>query len=195
MNKELREIIYEDKVYYYCKGIKRIYRMITHNPLYQRGKYIIVARKAGYFYLHNNSLINKILLLYYSRKKNILGEKLEIELGPHEFGRGIRIYHNNIVVNGGAIIGDNCEFYGNNCIGNKGSDFEPLGAPVVGNNVSFGVGANAIGKIKICSNVQISSMSLINKDIKESGVYGGTPAKLLKKYSEYKKQLNKEENK
>ena len=73
-------------------GGKRIYRVITHNPLYQRGKYIIASRKAGYYFLYSNSLINKIRFLYYSRKKNILGEKLGIELGPHEFGRRIRIY-------------------------------------------------------------------------------------------------------
>ncbi|WP_297236232.1 hypothetical protein [uncultured Flavonifractor sp.] len=180
MNKELREVISEDKEYYYGGGVKRIYRGITHNPLYQRGKYIISARKAGYYFLHSNSLVNKIRFLYYSRKKNILGEKLGIELGPHKFGRRLRIYHNNIVVNGGAIIGDDCELYGCNCIGNKGSNFDPLGAPNVGNHVSFGVGANAIGKINICDCVQISSMSLVNKDITQAGLYVGTPAKLLK---------------
>lgn len=56
MNKELREAIWEDKEYYYGGGgVKSIYRMITHNPLYQRGKYIIAARKAGYYFLHSNS--------------------------------------------------------------------------------------------------------------------------------------------
>lgn len=46
MNKELRKIILEDKEYYYGKGLKRVYRIITHNLLHQRGRYIIVARKA-----------------------------------------------------------------------------------------------------------------------------------------------------
>lgn len=178
----MREIILEDKEYYYGGGVKRIYRVITHNPLYQRGKYIIAARKAGYYFLHGSSLINKIRFLYYSRKKNILGEKLGIELGPHEFGRRIRIYHNNIVVNGGAIIGDDCELYGDNCIGNKGSNSSPLDAPVLGNSVSIGVGAKCIGKIHIADNVKISSMSLVNKDIDETcALYGGVPARIIKK--------------
>lgn len=156
--------------------------MITHNPLYQRGKYIIVARKVGYYFLHSNSLINKIRFLYYSRKKNILGEKLGIELEPNEFGRRIRIYHNNIVVNGGAIIGDDCELYGDNCIGNKGADSIPLDTPVLGKGVSIGVGAKCIGKIHIADSVKISSMSLVNKDIDGTGtLYGGVPARMIKK--------------
>ena len=182
MNKELREAISEDKEYYYGVGGKRIYRVITHNPLYQRGKYIIAARKAGYYFLHSNSLMNKIWFLYYSRRKNVLGEKLGIELGPYEFGRRIRIYHNNIVVNGGAIIGDDCELYGDNCIGNKGADSIPLDAPILGNGVSIGVGAKCIGKIRIADNVKISSMSLVNKDIDETGaLYGGVPARMIYK--------------
>lgn len=80
----------------------------------------------------------------------------------------------------GGVLGDDCELYGNNCIGNKGSSFAPLDAPIIGNSVSFGVGANAIGKIRVCDNVKISGMSLVNKDIIEEGIYGGIPVRLLK---------------
>ncbi len=182
MYKELREIIAEDKQYYYGTGLKRIFRMITHNPLYQRGKYIIIARKAGYYAENRKGIINKLLFVYYMRRKNTLGEKLSIELGPRKFGRRLRIYHNNIVVNVGAVIGDDCELYGDNCIGNKGSQSSPTQAPILGNSVSFGVGAKAIGKVKIPDNVKISSLSLVNKDLEESNaLYAGVPAKLIKK--------------
>lgn len=161
--------------------MKRVYRIVTHNPLYQRGRYIIVARKAGYYLLNSNSIIHKLLSLYYTRKKNILGEKLGIELGPNVFGRRLKIYHNNIVVNGGAIIGDDCELYGDNCIGNKGSSSVSLEAPILGKGVSLGVGVKAIGKIRIADNVKVSSSSLVNKNIDEKGsLYGGVPAKLIK---------------
>ena len=183
MNRELRKIIAEDKEYYYGRGLKRIFRIITHNPLHQRGRYITIARKAGYYSSHCNGLVNKILYVYYVRKKNILGEKLGIELGPKEFGRRIRIYHNGIVVNVGAIIGDDCELYGDNCIGNKGSNSQPLDAPIVGNGVSFGVGAKAIGKVCIANNIKISSLTLVNKDLdQENALYAGVPAKLIKKF-------------
>ncbi|MBO5525553.1 MAG: hypothetical protein J5993_02260 [Clostridia bacterium] len=180
--KELKEIIKEDKAYYFDKGLKRVYRFFTHNPLYQRGRYIIICRKIGYYSLHQKSILGKILLAFYSRKKNILGEKIHIELGPNIFGRRLRIYHNDIVVNVGAIVGDDCELYGNNCIGNRGSNFPPTDAPILGNGVSLGVGANIIGKVHIAHNIKISSMSLVNKDLtEENALYGGVPAKLIKR--------------
>ena len=125
MKKKISMIIKEDKAYYFGTGIKHIYRFITHNPLYMRGKYIITCRKLGY-YQSTSGLFSKICVLYLQRKKNVLGEKLHIELGTN------------------------------------------------------GVGAHAIGKIKICYDVQISSLSLVNKDITEKGLYGGIPVKLIK---------------
>ena len=125
MKKKISMIIKEDKAYYFGTGIKHIYRFITHNPLYMRGKYIITCRKLGYYQSTSGSF-SKICVLYLQRKKNVLGEKLHIELGTN------------------------------------------------------GVGAHAIGKIKICDDVQISSLSLVNKDITEKGLYGGIPVKLIK---------------
>lgn len=180
MNQDIKDIINEDKDYYYGRGLRRAYRFMTHNPLYQRGKYVIAARKAGYYTIHGKSVFDKIRSLYYVRKKNIMGERLGIELGPNEFGRRIKIYHNNIVINCGTIIGDDCELYGSNCVGNKGSESKPLDAPILGNGVSIGVGAKIIGKVHVADNVKISSMSLVNKNIDEPGaLYGGVPAKKI----------------
>lgn len=177
---ELKELIKEDKKYYFGNAIKHVERLLTHNPLYHRGKYIIICRKVGFYHSNQNTIIGKILLAIYTRKKNILGERLNIELGPNEFGRRLRIYHNCIVVNAGAVLGDDCELYGNNCIGNKGTDYYALEAPVIGNNVSIGVESKIIGHVNIGNNIKISSMSLVNKDINdEYALYGGVPAKRL----------------
>ena len=178
--KELSEAVKEDKEYYFGKTTKRIERMLTNNPLYRRGKYVIICRKVGYYYSYQDTIWGKILLIFYKRKKNALGEKLNLELGPYKFGRRLKIYHNNIVVNAGAVLGDDCELYGNNCIGNKGTDYPPLEAPIIGNNVSIGVGTKIIGNIKIGNNVKISSMSFVNKDISEENtLWGGIPAKRI----------------
>jgi serine O-acetyltransferase len=171
---ELRISIKEDKQYYYGTGLKRLYRTLTHNPLFRRGEYIITCRKVGFYSTNKNGLFNKIKLVYYTRKRNILGEKLHIELGPAEFGRRLRIYHNDIVVNAGAVIGDDCELYGNNCIGNKGSDYPALAAPQLGNGVSLGVGASVVGPVHIADGCKISGMSFVNKDlIRSNSLYGG----------------------
>lgn len=184
MNKLLKEIIKEDKEYYYGRPIKHIGRVLTHNPVYRRGKYIIICRKAGYYATHNSSMFNKLLSAFYSRKKNILGAKLNIELGPAEFGRRLRIYHNNVVVNYATIIGDDCELYGSNCIGNKGSFYKDQ-APCLGNKVSLGVGSTIIGNVKVADGIKISGMTFVNKDLeKEDALYGGIPAKYIKDLKE-----------
>ena len=180
MEKELKEIIKEDKAYYYSSGLKRVYRFFTHNPVYQRGRYVVLCRKAGHYAINQSHLMNKLLFLYYARKKHLLGEKLNIEFGPAKFGRRLKIYHGNIVVNGLAIIGDDCELYGSNCIGNKGTSIEDA-APVQCNKVSVGVGSKIIGNVHVANGVRISSVSLVNKNLtEEHSLYGGVPAVFIK---------------
>lgn len=179
ISKELRAIIEEDKEYYYGSAIKHLYRILTHNPVYMRGRYVILCRKTGYYAKYGKTLIDKVVYLYYMRKKNILGEKLNIEFGPAEFGRRLKLYHGNIVVNYATVIGDDCELYGSNCIGNKGTSAEDA-APVIGNKVSFGVGSKVIGHVSISDGISISSVSFVNKDLTErNSLYGGVPAKLI----------------
>ena len=52
----------------------------------------------------------------------------------------------------------------------------------LGNNVIFGMGTCVIGPIKICDDVIIGSMSLVNKNITESGVYVGIPVRKIAEY-------------
>jgi serine O-acetyltransferase len=178
---ELHDCIKEDKQYYYGNGLKRIYRILTHNPLYRRGEYIITCRKAGFYSNNQKGLFDKLQLVYYTRKRNILGEKLHIEFGPAQFGRRLRIYHNDIIVNAGAIIGDDCELYGNNCIGNKGSEHPALAAPQLGDGVSLGVGASIIGAVHIADGTKISGMTFVNKDLSQPySLWGGVPAKYIR---------------
>ena len=106
---------------------------------------------------------------------------MNIELGPAQFGRRLKIYHNNIVINYAAVIGDDCELYGSNCIGNKGSFYENQ-APCLGNNVSLGVGSSIVGNVKIADGVKISGMSFVNKNLEiKNALYAGVPAKFIKK--------------
>ena len=184
MNKtELKEIINEDKEIYYGKySIKRIYKFLVKDNYVQIGKYVIYSRKAGFYKkTRKKSLISALMNIYYTRKKNKLGQKLNIELQLSEFGRRLKIYHGNIIINGYSKIGNDCELHGNNCIGNKGNNFPLDGCPVLGNNIELGIGSNIIGKIKIADGVKISSNSLVNKDILEENIIvGGVPAKKIK---------------
>ena len=95
---------------------------------------------------------------YYSRKYNL-------ELYG-DFGKGLKIWHSNIIISGNATLGENVTLHGNNCIGN---------------NVDIGYGAVIIGNIKIADNVKIGACSLVNRDIFEKGVVAvGIPAKIIR---------------
>lgn len=47
----------------------------------------------------------------------------------------------------------------------------------LGDNVVIGANSVIIGPVRICDNVTIGAMSLVNKDIVEPGVYVGSPAR------------------
>ena len=184
MNKKLlKEIIKEDKKIYFGNfSFKNIFKKITKYPYCEIGKYIIYCRKAGYYTNNCKGIFNLMLCVYYTRKKNIMGQKVNIEFGPNEFGRRLRIYHGNVVVNGYCKIGDDCSLYGSNCLGNKGTGYDLKDVPQIGNNVSVGVGTKIIGNVKINDGISISSASLVNKDLSEkNALYAGVPVKFIRK--------------
>jgi serine O-acetyltransferase len=107
---------------------------------------------------------------------------LNFEIDSPNLGKNVFFYHNNIVINPHAIVGDNCKFHGDNCIGNNGFDEK---APTLGNNVDVGYGACIIGDIEIADNVIIGANSLVNKSFNEPGVIiAGVPAKIIKRSKE-----------
>lgn len=118
-------------------------------------------------------------LSFYRRRKNRLGSKLGIEIWENSFAEGMQIHHSgNIVVNGMARIGKNCQLHGSNCIGNDGKS---LDAPVIGDNVEIGVGAKIIGGIRIADNIIIGGGAVVVSSFLESGItIGGIPAHKLK---------------
>lgn len=84
----------------------------------------------------------------------------------------------NIVVNGCSKIGKNCKLHGSNCIGNSHCEDD---CPVIGDNVRFGVGAKAFGKIYIANNVTVAASAIVTKSCYEEGVVlAGIPAKIIK---------------
>lgn len=182
--KELKQIIKEDKEIYYEKNcIFNLIKRIVGDKFQRIGKLIIISRKYGYYKMKlNKNFLDKIFCVIYKYRKNRLGEKLNIELGVKQFGRRLKIYHGNIVVNGYSIIGNDCELHGNNCIGNKGTMYDLNLCPIIGNNVTIGVGSNVIGKVKIGDNIKVSANSLINKSFEEGNfMIGGVPAKIIKR--------------
>ena len=123
--------------------------------------------------------LKKLLKLYYERRKNLLGQRLGIEISPNCFGKGLNLYHAGcIVVNASARIGDNCSLHGNNCIGNNGLSQD---APVIGDNVDIGFGASVIGKVVIADNTIIGANAVVTKSFEKSHcVLAGVPASVIR---------------
>ena len=180
---ELREYIAADNGWYHQTDRK--WRMIdayTAAPYYVLKKYLIFLRKLEYH--RNNSAGSRMhtyLAYYYERKKNRLGAKLGIEIGPNCFGKGLSIWHGgSIVVNPDVRAGENCVLRGANCIGNNGTVNDN---PVLGDNVELGYGAVIIGGVTVAGDTKIGANAVVNRSIEEGGTYVGVPAKRIERKS------------
>ncbi|WP_052134762.1 serine acetyltransferase [Sphingomonas sp. 37zxx] len=83
-----------------------------------------------------------------------------------------------IYMNGDAVIGCNANITHGTMLGqaNRGPR---AGSPILGDRVFVGAGAKIVGKILVGSDSSIGSNAVVTKDVPESGVVGGVPAKLL----------------
>jgi acetyltransferase-like isoleucine patch superfamily enzyme len=57
------------------------------------------------------------------------------------------------------------------------------GPITIGNNVWIGINVTIVGPVAVGDNVIIGANSLVLKDLECNGVYGGSPAKLIRKLS------------
>lgn len=156
---------------------------IKNEPLRTIMKWQKYSRIADFYHLKviNGSKLSILPYLWYARLKNTLAYKLSIELPTEKIGKGLLLFHSgSTVVNENAIIGDYCKLHGNNCIGNDGT---PGGkCPIIGNNVSIGVGAKIIGDIRIADNITIGAGAVVVDSFTEEGVtIGGIPAKVIRR--------------
>lgn len=178
---ELQDCIRKEKIKYVSlKFYDRLISFFCFDKDIPIWKYQKLLRKTEYHYNNKqHSLWHSLNYLYCRRRKNLLGTKLGIEIWENTFEVGLRIHHSgNIVVNGGARVGKNCQLHGSNCIGNDGKN---LDAPIIGDNVEIGVGAKIIGGIRIANNIKIGAGAVVISSFEEEGItIGGVPAKKLK---------------
>lgn len=173
---DLKDYIREDNSWYEPASVReKLTAKTGHYPGRQLCKYLIYLRKQEYYI--NTAGGNKIKGLFgliYEGKKNKLGEKLGMEIGPNCFGKGLQIYHAGIVVNPAVRAGEHCSLHGGNCIGNNGiTDVNPS----LGNNVDIGYGAVLIGDIRIADDCVIGANAVVNHSFIEKGSrIAGVPA-------------------
>lgn len=174
----LKEYLEADNRDFYTKSRKE--RLISRFCRYPEYSIMLFKKNLRYSeYYFNTCGANKLKYLkalWYERKKNLIGEKIGIEIEPNCFGKGLIIFHSgNIVVNPLVRAGDNCVLHGGNCIGNNGIT---KNVPHLGNNVDIGFHSCIIGNIDIADNVIIGSGAVVVKSCKTAGAtLVGVPAK------------------
>lgn len=177
--KELKEYIASDNTWYIPWTLKeKLIASIAHYPQWELRRFLYFLRKQEYYInTANGNKVKGLLGIYYERRKNILGEKLGIEIGPNCFGKGLQIHHGGIVVNTSVRAGDNCVLHGGNCIGNNGFTND---VPQLGDNIDIGYGAILIGNIRIADDCVIGANALVNRSFEEVGSkIVGVPARKI----------------
>lgn len=185
--KELNDILrYEHDMY--CQYMfptswRRWMGRLKQEPLFLIMQWQAVARKTDYYKYridHCPTLIEKLKYFYFIRKRNLMGCRLGIEAGTENTAIGLMVYHfaGGLIINGSSIIGRNCHFHGNNCIGNAGPHDDRC--PILGNDVMVGVGAKIIGNVRIADRVKIAAGAVVVHDILEEGcTVAGIPARII----------------
>ena len=181
--RDLKQWLAADNRWLRPQGAKdKIVEKVAVYPAGTLRKFLKLLRKQEYYInTANGSKLKGLLAVIYEGKKNRLGMRLGIEIGPNCFGKGFNLYHGNIVINPAVRVGENCSLHGANCIGNNGLT---AGVPKLGNNVDVGYGAVIIGDITIADGVKIGANAVVNRSITEPGcTVAGVPARIVRSIS------------
>jgi acetyltransferase-like isoleucine patch superfamily enzyme len=104
----------------------------------------------------------------------VIGKRCKIQ--SHAFVCDLVTIGDDCVVSHGAMFINDLFSTGGPALGNR----ELWRATSIGNHVSIGTNATIL-PVKICDHVVIGAGSVVTKDITQSGVYAGNPARLLRR--------------
>lgn len=107
------------------------------------------------------------------QKDVIIGNKCKIQ--SHTFICELVTMGNNCFIGHGVMFINDLFTHGGPAQGNK----DLWKATLIGNNVSIGSNATIL-PVQICDNVVIGAGAVVTKNITQSGVYAGNPARLVK---------------
>lgn len=179
---DLVAFIHSDKLA--CFGSNKInFEKKIRNPFKTKlFKFLVALRKYEFLCYKRDNCKNKIISFVLSQrikqldiKKNNLSLKIGVEISPFHCGKGVKICHPNVIING--YVGDNCVFHGNNIIGNKKTG-DKNSVPKISNNVDIGIGAIIIGDVVITDSCVIGAGAVVTKSFLTTGaIIAGVPAK------------------
>jgi serine O-acetyltransferase len=96
-----------------------------------------------------------------------------------QIGHSFYIGHfGGIILNGNAVIGNNCNISQGVTIGISGIE-NKRGVPVIGNDVYIGANAVLAGKITVGNTVLVGACSMVNSSFADNAVVMGVPAVVI----------------
>jgi len=142
---------------------------------------VILYRVGHWLYKNRHPTLAKITenLNFYLDQCTI---SVKADIGP-----GFLIAHTHgLVIGEGCVIGENCDVRQNVTIGgNWSKQVDGRMYPTIGDNVSISAGAVIVGPLNIGSNSIIGANTVVTKDVPESSIVSGIPAKIIgQKWSE-----------
>ncbi|WP_422880337.1 serine O-acetyltransferase [Microbacterium gawkjiense] len=142
-------------------------RIVYFQWLLRRAEYATNVRRGGL-----SRCIAKVMQL----RVTLLGEKLGFTVPLNTFGPGLSIAHvGTVVVNPDARIGSGCRIHQGVTIGGVAG-----AAPVLGENVWIGPGAQIFGPIHVGDGAAIGANSVVNRDVPGDVTVAGVPAKVIR---------------
>lgn len=154
-----------------CSWIRRLKHNVFSDPISEQKYiwlYIKALRYVEYYQNNSNSVINKVLMLWWLRCLRKYSHITSFQIPPNVCGKGLTIWHwGPIIINPATQIGENCTLYPGVLIGHKKPG---EGAAIIGNNVFIGAGTKIIGPVKIGNNVTIGQNCVITKDVPDNSV-------------------------
>jgi acetyltransferase-like isoleucine patch superfamily enzyme len=106
----------------------------------------------------------------------VIGKRCKIQ--SHAFVCELVTIGDDCVVSHGVMFINDLFSTGGPALGNR----ELWRATAIGNHVSIGTNSTIL-PVKICDHVVIGAGSVVTKDITQSGIYAGNPARLLRRLS------------
>lgn len=139
---------------------------------------VFLLRKMQYYNSFNDKLSKIITAILHAK----LCKTFSICVDPNcEIGIGLHLPHPIGIVLGSAVkIGKNCSIYQNVTIGGaRIGDAKKKSQPIIGDNCVFFTSSMVLGSIVVTDECLLGANSTLLKDATISGIYVGSPAKLI----------------
>jgi serine O-acetyltransferase len=168
---DLRSYLAADLATHSINGWRFRFRLTRQVASYQW-----MLRRAEYWANVRRDPFGKMVAKVMQLRVTLLGEKLGFTIPLNTFGPGLSLAHvGTIVVNPDARIGSNCRIHQGVTIGGVAGS-----APMVGDDVWIGPGAQVFGPVVVGSGSAIGANSVVNRNVPAGVTVAGVPAKVIR---------------